>query len=95
MKMNISKCEQEYGFRVYKTVLIYTVVCSIVSTVFSIYCSAICIVIIIIMYHNVLITSYQQNGTFKVKSSEIIELLSVYCFLVRCSKYVNFSKIHI
>ena len=29
--MNISKCEYEYGFLVYKSVLIYTVLYSIVS----------------------------------------------------------------
>ena len=52
--------------------------------------------IVIIMYHNALITSYLQNRASKVKTSKIKESVSVYCLLVSCSKYaVNFSKIHI
>ena len=50
---------------------------------FSTYCSTICIVFIIIMYHNVLITPYRKNITSKAKSSGIKESVSVSCLLVR------------
>ena len=62
----------------------------------SIYCSTICIVTVIIMYHNVFITSKLQNTTSEVKYSEIKESFSVFCLHVRCSKYiVIFLKMHI
>ena len=77
-------------------VLIYTVLCCIVSNCLDIYYSTICIVLIFIMHHNVLITSNLSNTSSKVKSSEIKESVSVSCLIVRCSKYVvNFSKLHI
>ena len=85
------KIGKVYGFLEHKSV---TVLCSIVSN--AIYCSTICIVIVIIMYYNVLITSYLSNMTSKVKSSKIKEPVSVSSLLVRFSKYVvNFSKVHI
>ena len=78
--------------RMYLFILYYT----LLSQIFEHLLLKICIVIVIIMYHNVLITSYPKNRTSKAKCSEIKESNSVYCLLVRCSKCVfDFSKIHI
>ena len=53
----------------------------------SIYHSTICIVIVIIMYHTIPITSYPKNRTSKAKSSEIKESNSVSGLLIRCLKW--------
>ena len=50
--------------------------------IFTIYCSTMCIVNIIIMYHNVLITTHLSNTTSTVKFSEIKEFISAFCLLV-------------
>ena len=53
-----------------------------------------CIVNIIMMYHNVLITTYLSNTTSTVKFSEIKELISAFCLHLECSLLVvYFSKI--
>ena len=62
--------------------------------ILTISCSTMCIVNIIIMYDNVLITTYLSNTTSKEKFSEIKELISAFRLLLKWSLLVvNFSKI--
>ena len=67
--------------RIYLSMLYYVAL----SQILTIYCSTMCIVNIIIMHHNVLITTYLSNTTSNVKFSDIKESVSAFCFLVECS----------
>ena len=52
------KIKNKMVFLVDKSVLVITVLCSIIFKVFSIYGTLMCIISIIIMYHNILIDTF-------------------------------------
>ena len=56
--MNILKLSMKVRVLVDKSVLINTVLRHIVFKILSIYCSIMCIINIIMMYHNVLVATY-------------------------------------